>query len=1208
MQRTAIPVEARGNTTVALRTATGRALRERACQRTRSSAHAATRHMGSHRLLGDIPFLPADRHPNVDPRDPTSAERWRPQSPAARPSAIRTVPRSHSPMTALRLGGGCGQIYDLVAACPAWVPHSVVGYANRGAWHLTRILAALPADGEFPSHAARWFYLLTLLSVKMEYLLVRLFAREEGEHMWARNLGPRLKRARALLPPDDFAHSWRGTRRSCYSALARAVDTLFCGHRPPAIARGRGGVSLCPGEGRPGGGLTRRAHGRAAAPAGESHPPTSPPSCSGSIRGRWRRRYARGLGGCLCVAEGGASTPSTDRRLAERELLSAARTFRASSAPGPDGISGGLLKFWACHFPELTSEILWRQFLLLRDSVDPLVAATIMDATVGGIPKPNGKIRPIVVAQTMTRCILARLVRRSRREIRELLERKGQYCQSGVFPCIARLLEGIAWCARMATPWCLTSVDEENAFNSASQAALAEAARELARVAPELAACALRSQCAVRAGGDELDGAQEMVLRGAYPPRDSARAHDRSVCAGWCPGLARHAGPIWHGHGARRRGGYPACARHDHLVVGCRCWTALSGRPSARGRPHLQSNPPTAWASALSGVLASSTSGLWVGPGGGPVDGEVSAAYADDAHSSGWVPKALYKALLRVVVAREKASLEVNMGKCRVLAPGALAAHITALMAPLRQPGSEAWAVVPHLRVLGVMLADPAAGADGLGPVRDRLAVRVGDPLRRLVADIEAGADRSAAFFLARRFVLPNLMFHMQAWGLHAPPDLWSDVDAALDAFTAALAPADLRHLVSPGSTPPEGDRASAGDGGPRASPSRPRRRPFEPPNSGQPADAEATGALHVRAGYRPAPRAPVACRPLSHPARHPAPTPRGSWSTLATLAAGDADGGGRWAAHLHSRRLRGSLWCLDAPPWDDRVALSDTDWDMQWRLNFGGISEALRLRIDRPAERHGWRGKVMEYVVADAISACVPAGVLRTHMQPHTERSLSTTRSAVAPRRLDPSGRPPRGHRGGIPRYPSPRHRRGHHQRGLRSALSRAAPDSALSNIVLKHMESIESVKDRRYKAYYRDFHPLVVSLGGGVTERGWGVIKRICRTAAGLSRPRLEWEPYDWAVRALRHIAAGMARVVGWIATRVPEDAPDDCVVRVADREQGRALALFPPSAGGSQDAHGLGARLADPVGEVLLLPATMVDGGCGAAVGRKGGALRP
>jgi hypothetical protein len=416
----------------------------------------------------------------------------------------------------------------------------VVGYAKRSDWHLRRILAALPESGEFASHAARWFYLLTLLSLKMEYLLLRLFAREEGEPMWARNLGPRLERARALLPPNVF-HSflaWDATR--LLGMLARAVSTVFgASARPPA----RVGC-----EGSP---IALAKAGRLAASRavlmGEPLPTRVPPSAqvaaelqrlNSKPEGR-RDTLEDWLGACGSLEARVVALPA-DRRVTADELLSAARTFRTSSAPGPDGVSGGLLKFWACHFPHLTSGVLWRQFLLLRDSVDPLVAATVMDATVGGIPKPNGKIRPIVVAQTMTRCILARLVRRSRRDIRELLERKGQYCQSGVFPCIARLLEGIAWCVRSDAPWCLTSVDEENAFNSASQAALAGAAMELAGVAPELAACALRSQCAVRAGdGDELDGAQEMVLRGAYPPRDCSRP----TIERYAPGAAPRAPP-----------------------------------------------------------------------------------------------------------------------------------------------------------------------------------------------------------------------------------------------------------------------------------------------------------------------------------------------------------------------------------------------------------------------------------------------------------------------------------------------------------------------------------------------------------------------------------------------------------------------------------------------------------------------------------------
>src|SRR5207244_12953750 len=51
-----------------------------------------------------------------------------------------------------------------------------------------------------------------------------------------------------------------------------------------------------------------------------------------------------------------------------------------------------------------------------------------------------------------------------------------------------------------------------------------------------------------------------------------------------------------------------------------------------------------------------------------PVEnGEHTAMYADDAHSAGWVPRALLKALLRVAIAKEEAALEANAAKCKVL-------------------------------------------------------------------------------------------------------------------------------------------------------------------------------------------------------------------------------------------------------------------------------------------------------------------------------------------------------------------------------------------------------------------------------------------------------------------------------------------------------------------------------------------------------------
>ena len=81
-------------------------------------------------------------------------------------------------------------------------------------------------------------------------------------------------------------------------------------------------------------------------------------------------------------------------------------------------------------------------------------------------------------------------------------------------------------------------------------------------------------------------------------------------------------------------------------------------------------------------------------------------------------------------------------------------------------------------------MTDPALGSAGLGPVEATVRGKVIAPLKRLCAEMEAGAKRSTAFFLARRFVIPNLMYHMQAWGLHADPRLWEEVDGALTEFT----------------------------------------------------------------------------------------------------------------------------------------------------------------------------------------------------------------------------------------------------------------------------------------------------------------------------------------------------------------------------------------------------------------------------------------
>ena len=220
------------------------------------------------------------------------------------------------------------------------------------------------------------------------------------------------------------------------------------------------------------------------------------------------------------------------------ELLAAAKVFRSSSAPGADGISGGLLKRWACCFGEQLADLLFSEFQVLRDSWDPLTVQVTMESTIGAIPKSVDKLRPITVSATLARCVLARLARRSRRALRAKLDGMGQYRQTNVFSCIARILEGVTRCIEVAeddssgrsAPWCVTSVDEKNAFNSASQRALADAARRLMWVAPEMAAAALRSQCSVQRGA-----CIPMVLRGTH----SEDEHVRYLVRRWARGGAQ---------------------------------------------------------------------------------------------------------------------------------------------------------------------------------------------------------------------------------------------------------------------------------------------------------------------------------------------------------------------------------------------------------------------------------------------------------------------------------------------------------------------------------------------------------------------------------------------------------------------------------------------------------------------------------------------
>ena len=127
------------------------------------------------------------------------------------------------------------------------------------------------------------------------------------------------------------------------------------------------------------------------------------------------------------------------------------------------------------------------------------------------------------------------------------------------------------------------------------------------------------------------------------------------------------------------------------------------------------------------------------------------------------------------------------------------------------------------------------------------------------------------------------------------------------------------------------------------------------------------------------------------------------------------------------------------------------------------------------------------------------------------------------------------------------------HRRCDLRTIVLDVGTTNAVLNTALRnssasaHLESIETQKDLTYQGYYREFHPFVLSLAGGLTERH----------AAKLSGPTLKWEPYYWAVQMLFRITAGMARAVEWDLTRLPPGETDDgSALRYAEVDGMRSL----------------------------------------------------
>jgi len=233
--------------------------------------------------------------------------------------------------------------------------------------------------------------------------------------------------------------------------------------------------------------------------------------------------------------------------------------------------------------------------------------------------------------------------------------------------------------------------------------------------------------------------------------------------------------------------------------------------------------------------------------------------------------------------------------------------------------------------------------------------------------------------------------------------------------------------------------------------------------------------------------------------------------------------------------RLRSALWAFNAVPWVQELTLDRLEWDVLWRITFGGMSAEMRHRLDHPQDGFAWRGRRMEYAVAEAIRDCIPSGTAAISPQPAPERIPPDHEERCRREKSTPDGWK-RADIGlafitGATFTVDVRTTNTH----CTSARKAATADA--------HLRSEEKAKSAKYADYYRNFLPFVIDLGGAVSDISYDALKKITKEAAKAAGPRLHWEKFDWAAQVQRRIAVAMVRTTAWLATRAPARArPSD------------------------------------------------------------------
>jgi len=193
----------------------------------------------------------------------------------------------------------------------------------------------------------------------------------------------------------------------------------------------------------------------------------------------------------------------------------------------------------------------------------------------------------------------------------------------------------------------------------------------------------------------------------------------------------------------------------------------------------------------------------------------------------------------------------------------------------------------------------------------------------------------------------------------------------------------------------------------------------------------------------------------------------------------------------LEQNSLRGGTRAFAVVPWREELAIDNIEFDVAWRLAFGGMTP-------------------------DMVDRSLPPGSVVTGEQPAPERLPIATAPLESADRADVDVLTRTGKRFTFDV------RTVNVQRG--SAHSTAAAQCA----------AIEAQKRRHYDQYYRHFHPFVITLSGAVSTASAEALLRVTREVAKGDRSALDWEPARWTDDVLQRLAIESVKTVSVLATR--------------------------------------------------------------------------